>query len=347
MSHGEARRRSQRTRIVALIWIGSIAVAVAASAISLFALNGSLYSASSFVLRYYDNITSDNIGEMLRTPGVAIDPKNPKFGLPAATSTALLRSGTISTYPKHVRIDSDRTHSDGSHTVAVDFELDGQAFQASYQIAPAAPLFGVINRWRFVSSPLQLLSVELEHGTHVQVGNLTLDARASSSDDPAAFSRTAHYLAVAPAMYTLSYNSDLVAAAPSHATVLPAHENSVVVDVEPTPSLVTKVQDKLDDFLAECVTQEVLQPTGCPFGATINDRVTGAPSWSIVSNPVVTLEPGPDGFTMPQTPGVVHLKVQVQSLYDGATSTTSQDVSYHVGLTLQLRDDGSLSIVLE
>lgn len=348
MSAGVVVARRHSPASLVLIWVLVALLALAASLGTLWALNSSLYSASAFVSRYFAAVANDNIAEVLRTPGVAIATDNlSAAGLPASTSTALLQSGLISQVPSSVHVTADVAQSDGSHLVSVDYTLAGELHSSSYSITPAAALFGVMQRWQFAQSPLQLLSLQLNSGTHFTVGTLTLDARASSDDDASAFSRTANYLAVAPAVYSLSYNSTLVAAAPVQATVLPGQSNTATVDVIPTQALVDKVQSNLNDFLAKCATQTVLQPTGCPFGATIDDRLTSDPSWSLVTNPTVTLAPGDSGFVMPKTPGVAHLSVDVKSLFDGKASTVDKDIDYQVGLTVTLRDDGSIAIQLQ
>ena len=297
--------------------------------------------------RYYAAIAADNIAEVLRTPGVQVSPDQLReLGLPESTSTALLRPGLASATPSRVEVISDTVDADGVHEIEVSYVLSGTDHTSRYRVAPTAPLFGVLPNWRFVSSPLALLTVTVTNGTHFSVGPLTLDARAASTGDPAAANHTGHYLAVAPTEATLHFDSELEAAAPIAVTVLPDVENAATVEVLPTPALIDRVQEKLDDFLAACVTQEVLQPAGCPFGITIDDRVLGAPEWSIVQNPIVTLTPGDGGFVMPATPGIVHVRVPVQSLYDGAKFEMDEDVNYQVSLLVQIRDDGSVAIQL-
>lgn len=338
--------QTNRLRIV-LTWLAAIAFTFGATALTLLLLNGSVYSASAFVERYFSAVAGDHVAEALHTPGVALSPTQLReLGYPADTSQALLQPGMLTAGPENVTVVADQANPSGTHTVALSFTIGGIPARASYEVAARPALFGVVNQWEFVTSPLQLLTVTVQNGTHFTVGGVTLDARANGSDDPTAFTQTANYLAFAPANYQLNYDSELIAATPTLVTVMPDHENTATVDVQPTAALTEKVQRQLDDFLAQCVTQQVLQPAGCPFGESIDDRVVNAPTWSIVTNPKVTLSAGDDGFVMPPTPGVVHLNVEVQSLYDGSTSTLSKDVEYDVALVVQIRDDGSLAIQL-
>jgi hypothetical protein len=121
----------------------------------------------------------------------------------------------------------------------------------------------------------------------------------------------------------------------------------VVVDVQPTAAFVNDVQGEINTYLDEnCATQTVLQPTGCPFGVSIDDRVTSAPVWSIVEYPLVTLTAGETDFVMPQTPAMAHVSVEVQSLFDGDITMLEQDEPFAMGLTVTIAPSGQLDIKL-
>ena len=99
-------------------------------------------------------------------------------------------------------------------------------------------------------------------------------------------------------------------------------------------------------LLEQCVAQKVLYPTGCPFGQEIADRVTSDPVWSIAQEPDIRLEGAGDDarWTIPAVPGTAHLRVQVESLYDGSTSTFDKDVPFTIQATVTLGADGAVAI---
>ena len=76
----------------------------------------------------------------------------------------------------------------------------------------------------------------------------------------------------------------------------------------------------MDGELDRCATQDVLFPTGCPFGQSVENRVVSTPKWSIVEYPTVQVEPGDDfdSWVVPSASGTAHLVVDVQSLFDGS-----------------------------
>ena len=102
------------------------------------------------------------------------------------------------------------------------------------------------------------------------------------------------------------------------------------VDLQPTEALIEQVQKELNSYLDDCATQEVLLPTGCPFGEEIANRIVSTPAWSISRYPQVSLQPGtePGSWLMPSTEAAAHLVVDVRSLFDGSVSTFDEDVPF-------------------
>jgi len=121
-----------------------------------------------------------------------------------------------------------------------------------------------------------------------------------------------------------------------------------------TPAIVKAMIDKrpfmsvteLNAFLDTCTKQKVLQPSNCPFGIEINDRIIGLPTWSIAKYPVVSLAAGTTAFEMPDTVGQAHIVVDVQSLFDGSLDTRDENVQFTVGLGVTIQPDGALAIQL-
>ncbi|PWC05542.1 hypothetical protein DCE94_04560 [Agromyces badenianii] len=330
-------------------WAGLAVLVVGAFFAALGALNQTVYGASSFIERYLSAIGADDIATASTTPGVALDATELEaLGLPADVSTAMLRTGVVDSGPEDVRIMSDIAHDDGTHTVTASYRLDAAIVQSSFDVRPIEPLYGVLNRWEFAVSPLAVVDVTAAHNPLFTVGALTLDARATKSgDELAAFTHVTPYLAIAPAVYEFSYSSGLLEAVPVTLQADAAARAAVTVDAQPTAAFVERVQVNVDEFLAKCATQTVLQPAECPFGIEIDDRVVGPPQWSIVTEPQVTLTPGESSFDMPPTEGVAHISVEVQSLFDGDRFTLEEDRPFTLALSATIKPDDSISIQLK
>ena len=341
-------RRGPVSPVAVVGWAVLALIVVAAFLAALGALNQTIYGASSFVERYLEAIADDDIATASTTPGVALDTEElAALGLPADVSTAMFRSGVVESGPEDVRIVSDVALPDGSHTVTASYRLDASIIETTFDVRPIAPLYGVLNRWEFAVSPLAVIDVTAAHNPLFTVGSLTLDTRAAKSgDELAAFTQTAQYLAIAPAVYEFGYTSTLLEAVPTALPVEPSARTAVTVDSIPTATFVDRVQLQVDNYLDQCAAQPVLQPAGCPFGIEIDDKVVSEPTWTMASYPAVTLTAGESAFEMPPTEGVAHLSVEVQSLFDGEFSQVEEDRPFMLALTATIRPDGSISIQL-
>lgn len=330
-------------------WAGLAVLVVGAFLAALGGLNQTVYGASSFIERYLSAIANDDIATASTTPGVALDAAELEaLGLPMNVSTAMLRTGVVESGPEDVRIMSDVAHGDGTHTVTASYRLEDAIVESSFDVRPITPLYGVLNRWEFAVSPLAIVDVTAAHNPLFTVGTLSLDSRATKSgDELAAFTQVTPYLAIAPAVYEFSYSSVLLEAVPAKLQADVSARVPVTVDAQPTAAFVERVQVKVDEFLAECATQTVLQPAKCPFGIEIDDRVEGDPAWSIVTVPLVTLTPGETSFDMPPTEGVAHISVEVQSLFDGHRYTLEEDRPFTLALAATIQPDDTIAIQLK
>lgn len=330
-------------------WVGLAMLVVGAFLAALGGLNATIYGASSFVERYLEAIADDDIAAAASTPGVALDQAELEaFGLPADISTAMLRSGVVAAGPEDVRIVSDVANADGSHSVTASYRLDTEIAESTFLVRPINPLYGVLHRWQFADSPIAVIDVTAAHNPLFTVGDLTLDTRANKTgDELAAFNQMAPYLAIAPAAYVFEYDSTLLEAADVSVVAGAADQVPVTVDAQPTAAFVERVQLKVDEYLAGCTEQPVLQPAGCPFGIEVDDRVTSEPQWTIVSTPQVTLTASETSFDMPPTEGVAHISVEAQDLFDGHFYTIEQDRPFTLALAATINPDGSIAIQLE
>ncbi|MFT2817462.1 hypothetical protein [Leifsonia sp. A12D58] len=342
---GEGKKRGQFRAIIAICVVAILLVIALVSAIG--ALNRDVYSAGGFVRQYLDALARKDTVGALALAGV--EPTNASLeaaGLPQNLPDTLLRPSVLGDLTD-IRQVSDTETSPGTHTVVYEFSVDGEVASMSFSVRGDGTFAGVFNSWSFAASPLAVLQVTVLHAATFTVNGLTLDTRAlDSADDPATFSNQAAYLAFAPARYTVQHDSTLLGSDQVITTVTQAAAVDVTVDAQPNANMISQVQSELNNYLDSCAEQQVLQPSNCPFGIEINDRVKGLPTWSIPNYPAVTLSPGQTTFDMAPTPGVAHIVVEVQSLFDGEISTKNEDVDFEVGLSVTVNGDGSLVIQL-
>ncbi len=339
------RRRNQRRAIMAVVIIAALLGAGLVATIG--SLNRDLYSAGSFVGQYLDALARKDTASALLLPGVRPTAAELEAAaLPTNLPDTLLRDSVLGEL-SDIRLTDDNETADGRHTVEYAFRLGGSPAAMTFQVESSGTFFGVFDSWRFATSPLAVLRVNVLHQATFSVNKLTLDTRAHAADDaPETFSNQAAYLAFAPSLYSLEHTSTLLDAAPQTVPIVASGVTDVTVDAQPNAGFISQVQKELNRFLDDCTTQQVLQPSNCPFGIEINDRVQDDPIWSIAEYPPVTLVAGDSTFEMPDTEGQAHIVVEVQSLFDGDVVVRDEDVSFAVAISVTVNPDGSLALQL-
>jgi len=289
-------------------------------------LNVTLYSASGFVSSYLDAVARHDVAGAQRMPGVTTSANG--------TNELLAPASLASLSDIHLVTDTD--DGGGRHTVLYGYSVGGSEGTSAFVVEHTGARLGVFSAWRFVDSPQALLSVTVKNGSGVVANGIGL---------PAVTPGVAHaYRVLTPSRVVLTHTSTYLGSAPVAARVdEPASVTEATVDIQANRAFVREVQRELDRFLAACTTQKVLLPTGCPMGTQITDRLQDAPTWSIVSYPIVTIVPGPSAgsWQVPETGALAHLKGKVKSIFDGSLSTFDEDVPFTVRYLITFGGDGS------
>ena len=326
LTHSDESRHVRLVDIVLWSIVGALLIAAAASAVGI--LQREVYSPRGVVSAYLRAIADHDVRAALAFPGVA-------DGIESGpqASKELLRSDVLGTLTD-VEIVADDEFGTGRHRVTAEYRIDGVKASSSFMLERAGAVAGVFTQWRFATSPLGVLRVTVEHTTSFTLAGHTLDARAAApKEEGGAFSAVGDYLVFAPSRYSLGHRSALLEAHDVTALVTrPRAVTEARVVALPTRAFTQKVQRELDAFLNECAKQEVLQPSGCPFGTTIDDRVTSDPRWSIDEYPRVELGAAGDSWESPPSMGVARITVEVQSLYDGSIDRIDRQEQFVVAL---------------
>jgi len=324
-----------------ITWSAAFALLVAGFAASVVALNADLYSAHGFVGRYLEALERRDSSAALALPGV---------GTGNDAASVLLTDAAMGAL-SDVTIVSDTAGDEGRHTVVARYEIAPPPTKAQpdppsttatseFVVVRDGTSFGLFPKWRFVASPITSISVTVLHAQDFEVNGLPVASKAKP-DAPAT------YQVFAPGFYLVDHESTYTAAKAVGAAVTANDEIAdVTVDVQANEEFVAEVQKHVTAYLAECATQEVLMPTGCPFGQSLSNRVASAPKWSMVADPVVTIVPGAVAGTwaVPSTPAAAHLVVDVKSLRDGTVSTFDEDVPFDVQYALTFEPGNKLLI---
>ncbi|WP_349899168.1 hypothetical protein [Parafrigoribacterium soli] len=322
-------------RRVAITWavLGGLLVAVFAGTVLI--LNATLYSASGFAGSYLAALSRHDLSAALELAGPASASDAAKAGRDLLDPRAL---GELS----DIRLVSD-VERGGAHLVRYSYLMAAGATKSTgtttFTVERDGTRMGLFAGWCFSATPLGTLTITPQHDAGFTVNGLQLT---SSAPDAAT-----RQLVLTPGLYVLGHDSDYFTAKPVPTRLSKAGAASkATVDVQANTAFVSQVQKGLNAQLKTCATQKVLLPTGCPFGKEIGDRIEGAPAWSIVHNPVVTIAPGvtPGTWQVPHTTGAAHLTVKVRSIFDGSVTTLDEDVPFTVAYTIGFAADGRLVI---
>ncbi|KQZ86252.1 hypothetical protein ASD56_04340 [Microbacterium sp. Root166] len=338
------RRRSLALDLTLLGIVGVLLVGAVAAAFGV--IQREFYSPTAFVERYLALLSNGQAAEALTLPGVAVDSAAlDAAGLPATASEALLREAALATLTD-VTVVSETAEGDLTR-VTVEYQAGGYPGSTTFEIERDGTV-GIAPTWRFATSPLAVMDLVVKGSMQFQVNGFEIDKRQVSIDgvdaDPLA---PLPLLVFSPGLYSVSVDT-AISATPGVAVLSdsPFHEVPVEVQAEATDEFIAVVQEKVEQFLSTCATQDVLQPTACPFGFVVQDRVDSAPQWSITTQPTVDVAPDGAGWKILPTEAVAHIEVDVQSLFDGEIERVSQDVPFIVNGTITVGPDGKATIVV-
>ena len=308
-----------------ITWSVVLGVILAGFGTTVFVLNSSLYSASGFVRTYLDALARHDLVAALELSGTR--------AVTGDASQALLSREAMGELTD-IEVVSDDEDAAGIHYIVVDYVAGGIPGSTEFEVRRDGTLFGLFNGWAFVQSPLATVQITVRHERVFTANGMDLIGEQDVAEP---------YLVLTPTAIELSHDSEFYHADPVEVLVdKPGGTVDGVVDLQPTDAFVAEVQQQIDDYLAECTTQRVLLPTGCPLGETIINRIVSEPVWTMTSYPVVTLVP--DGrvatWRVPLTNATAHLVVEVQSLFDGSISSFDQDVPFTVQYEVIVQQNG-------
>ncbi len=304
----------------------------------------SLYSPSAFVKNYLQLLGDGRAADALTVPGVSIDRDDlDDAGIPETASDALLRSTALASLTD-VSITEEKAEGDDT-VVTAAYRAGGHEGHSTFRVTQDGSI-GFLPKWRFAVSPLSAIDLTVQGSMQFTVNGFEIDKRQVAPDGPDVDpDAPVSLLTFTPGLYAVTVDTQ-IATSPGTAVLADVPASRVPVTISPaaTTGFTAIVQDSVDKFLTDCATQKVLQPTGCPFGYTVRDRVKDAPSWSIEKMPVVTVRLNHGTWTFPSTHGVAHVDVPVVSIYDGTSHEVSEDVPFVITGDIAILADGRASI---
>lgn len=336
------RRRRLWVDLTALAVVGVLLVgAIAAGGAALYK---EYYGPGAFVTRYLDLLASGRAADALQTPGVAIDRATlDDAGIEETASEALLRQAALAPLTDVDVV--DEVTADGVTSVTVTYVAGSHPGKSTFEVEQDG-WAGVTPNWRFARTPLAAISLTVLGSDRFAVNGFEIDRRqVSAAGMEAAPLDPLPMLVFTPGVYSITVDT-AISSSPGLSILAdsPLTQTPVEIQTQPTEEFRSVVQTRVEEFLTECTTQQVLQPTACPFGLKVQNRIEDLPTWTISQQPTVTVEPSGAGWSIPTAEAVAHIEVDVRSLFDGSIEHVSEDVPFRVNGTIDILADGSASI---
>ena len=279
---------------VIALWVGSV-----------LWLNATIYAPEGLVGDYLEAVESGDIT--------------------TASSVAGL-SSTPDVVPRVEDLPSDHTITgiqptdDNRVLVRASYTLAGESQSSVFTLEPEPRLWGLFDQWAFSIPPTGTIEAELTGLDQVRISGVDVPRQDASA-----------VTVLVPAAYSLRASSQWLESSEFTTTIRePASVWSVELNLQPTPALVDEVNQAVDEYLAECVMRQVLQPASCPFGVRVADRLETLPEWSITKRPALALEAADDPHTweMVALGGEATIQATLQSLFDGSLRAYTESVPF-------------------
>ena len=306
-----------------LSWTLVFALLLAGFGASVLALNGDVFSAHGFVRAYLEALARHDSAEALQFDGV---------DLPPGVSFAMMTDDDALGDIDDIRFISDVDDGD-HHVVRFATVVAGTEQITEFEVEHTGTRFGLFSSWRFERSPVATLNVTVDHDARFTANGLT--------------TLSGEFGVLVPGVFALDHDSKYLSG--EDATVSVTEVGSVVdaeVHVTPKPEFTDAANAAIAAYLDDCVTQEVLKPTGCPFGAEVINRLNNTPVWSMVEYPTAVVAPTetPGVWTTEPTHAIAHVLAEVKSLFDGTVSSLDEDVPFSVGYRIVIAYDDTISV---
>lgn len=301
-------------RRVVVAWLVVFALLVGAGGVAVLVLNATAFGAAGFVRVYLEAVARGDAAGALGMPGVTAG---------VGVRGDLLTDETLGGLTGLREISVARA-DDGTEVVTFAWTAGATESTSTFTVERVGSRFALFPEWAFAVSPVATLRLTVENDERFTVNGVA--AVSGVAAEPV------DYAVLTPGVYRIDHTSTYLQARAIDTVVdTPAAVVDTTLEVLPADAFRDEITTDVREHLAECATQEVLFPTGCPLGRAIPNRVVSAPEWTIVEYPELTVEPGIEFGTWlvsSRLDGVANLRVDVQQLFDGSVSTLDDDIPF-------------------
>ena len=292
------------------------------------------YSPSGLVQSYLNSLAQGKAQEALAYPGIDLSDAEKQYATDASLAGI-----------QQIAIVSDVAGENDQHAVTASYvlvDLDGNEYpgQTTFQVERGEKIYGLFDEWSFAANPVATVEVTVSNDWRF---NLNRQQVAIAGGEPNAPQQVT---VLVPNLYQVEHLSNYFSSTRQDVQVTTAGEMfQTSLELEPTAQFTDLISGELNQYLDQCATQTVLQPTGCPFGKYLSDTVVSDPTWSISTYPEVLFETSEEGWLIPPTSGEADLEVRMKSIFDGKEYTFNDTIGFEVSYLIQPDDTGNFRII--
>lgn len=295
-------------RRVIITWAIALAGVVALWVGGVSWLNTTVYSPQALVTDYLEALED---GDVLAASAIA--------GLEATPAASPVAEAKLTS----IAITGVQDTEDNRVLIRAEYLMADTPESSVFTLSRQGRVWGLFDQWEFSLTPTATIETTLTGLDRVIISGLGFPTEGSLNTT-----------VLVPGSYTVEAKTQWLETESYTAVVSePASVWTVDLRGQPTSALLDEVNVALTEYLEECAMREVLQPSSCPFGVQVTDRLYTLPEWSISQVPAVSLAPTNDDGTwdMVALGGRATIDATLQSLFDGSLRSYSEVVSF--GLT--------------
>lgn len=329
------RSDSGKRRSSTLKWVGFSALGLLiAFGITVIVLNLMTYSPSGLVQSYLNSLAKGKASEAIAYPGIDLSDENKQYATDASLASI-----------EQIEIASDIEGANGRHAVTASYvliDLDGNEHpgQTTFQVERGEKIYGLFDEWAFSANPVATLEVTVSNDWRFNLNKQQVAITGGQPNEPQSVT------VLVPNLYQVEHLSNYFSSTRQDIAIANIGETlQASLELEPTSQFIDLISGELNEYLDQCATQTVLQPTGCPFGKYLSDTVVSDPVWSMSEYPEIVFETSEEGWLIPATSGAAALEVRMKSIFDGKEYTFNDTIGFEVSYLIQPDDTGNFRII--
>ncbi|MDY6051297.1 MAG: hypothetical protein SPI83_02660 [Rothia sp. (in: high G+C Gram-positive bacteria)] len=295
-------------------WLVGVLAAILIALASLALINRLVYGPEGQVRAYFAAVREGDGSKALGILGAQV----PEASVAMLDGDALQASLTGM---KHLSAEAVTVTDGGERaTVTVTYTLEGQEGSTDFHLHKVGSHWGVFDRWQIDASELPTVEVTSNSVEAATLNNTKVSVEGGARE----------FAVFYPGSYTVTYESALyTASSQTVAVTAPAGEPlPLAVELTPSETAATSVQQQVKTYLDTCATKNSLYPAGCPFEYDFSGRVDGDVTWLVTEYPQAQVTLAGGKWALGKSSGEAEISFTELDLYTGKTQQVTETVMF-------------------